>query len=130
MPGPDAYRLMVVEDDPVLRAALVHLLTQARFNVVATSDGIEALEVFSTAPAGIDLILTDVHMPRLDGVGLLRRVRALSAQVPVILMSAREVPATLGLCGRTRFLMKPARVDLLLSSIHELLDDVQRATQV
>jgi two-component system, response regulator FlrC len=78
--------ILVVEDDRPLQDALVTTLVTAGFNVLAASDGGEALEVLGETT--VDLVVSDIQMQPVDGRELLRRLRGKSEAPPVLLMTA------------------------------------------
>jgi two-component system KDP operon response regulator KdpE len=79
-------RLLVVDDDVAIRTALAADLTLDGYEVVCAADGEEALELFGRlAP---DLVLTDLAMPRLDGLALVRALRRRSG-LPIVVLSVR-----------------------------------------
>ncbi|MFM7506527.1 MAG: response regulator [Rubrivivax sp.] len=82
-------RILVVDDSPTVRATQRDTLAQAGYEVVTANDGLEGWQLLRQG--GFDLLVTDVDMPRLDGIGLVRSVRAESglAPLPVIIMSYR-----------------------------------------
>ena len=67
-------KVLVVEDSPSVRAMLAAELSEFQFNVVVASDGVEALNMIRLDPA-YDLVITDVEMPRMDGLALTVAVR-------------------------------------------------------
>ncbi|HEY7195032.1 MAG TPA: sigma-54 dependent transcriptional regulator [Gemmatimonadales bacterium] len=79
-------RVLIVDDEPGLRQSLGLLLSDAGYEVVAESDGKQALARATAAP--FDLILCDVRMPELDGLGFLRAYREKNGGALVIMMSA------------------------------------------
>jgi two-component system, OmpR family, response regulator len=83
--------ILVVDDDPHLRDLLHRVLTRAGYDVEQADDGLAALAQVATHPP--DLIVTDVLMPRLDGIGLASRLTGQAATIPVILMSGERVPS-------------------------------------
>jgi CheY-like chemotaxis protein len=88
--GPRAPLVLIVEDDPAMRALLELLLEHAGYAVASAGDGEEALcRLWLTTP---DAVVSDVRMPRLDGLGLVRRMRQTQRlrTVPIILFSASE----------------------------------------
>jgi len=108
---PDGSRhdLLVVDDNADMREYLARLLCD-RYEVRTARDGLEALRVARERPP--DLVLTDVMMPGLDGLSLVRELRAdpVTALVPVVVLSARAGPeaATEGLeAGADDYLIKP-----------------------
>lgn len=78
--------ILVVDDDRPIAEALAGLLCEEGYEVRIAYDGQAALREFERRP--VDLILSDVSMPRLDGPALVRRLRERGRSVPVILMSA------------------------------------------
>jgi CheY-like chemotaxis protein len=67
--------ILVVDDDDGVRGMLVALLARSH-QVLAARDGLDALAALSVCGVRVDLVVTDIHMPRLDGVGLAHRLRA------------------------------------------------------
>ncbi|HEY7033323.1 MAG TPA: response regulator [Thermomicrobiales bacterium] len=78
--------ILVVDDDRPIADVLADLLCDEGYDVRTAYDGQAALREFEREP--VDLILSDVSMPRLDGPALIRQLRARGRAVPVILMSA------------------------------------------
>jgi two-component system response regulator FlrC len=78
--------LLIVEDDRDLRDAMCITLEIAGYPVISAADGCEALAAM--AGQGVSLVISDIQMQVLDGLGLLREIRRLHAQVPVVLMTA------------------------------------------
>ena len=78
-------RILVVEDDDLLRRTYEMLLRCEDFEVSCAENGAEGLRLFQEQP--FDLILTDRNMPGMDGVGLIKAVRELSSHVPIIMIS-------------------------------------------
>ncbi|WP_172892373.1 SpoIIE family protein phosphatase [Micromonospora coxensis] len=119
-----APSVLVVEDNAELRAFLAGLLAP-HYRVVTAVDGRDALEQARARPP--DLVLTDLMMPRLDGVGLLRELRAdrRTATVPVIVLSARagEEAAVEGLrAGADDYLAKPFSSEELRARVRAHLE--------
>lgn len=81
-------RILVVEDDAVLAAALTRALTQAAYAVDLVEDGEEANRVLSGSL--YDLVVLDIALPRLDGLAVLRRMRDRRSHVPVLILTARD----------------------------------------
>jgi len=82
----EAHRILVVDDEVKMRRLLEMSLKNMGHEVVMAADGIEALSCCDDAP--FDLILTDLKMPRMDGLQLLRRLRERGEDVPVIVLTA------------------------------------------
>lgn len=108
--GPKHGRILVVDDDWNLRMSLTVRLEKEGYDVITAMDGEEALELLKELP---DLVLTDIDMPRLDGLGFLQRMKAEKAykDIPVIMMTAQakgagEAAEGLDL-GATDYVRKP-----------------------
>ncbi len=110
--------VLVVEDEPAVHevvAELLHLQDEG-YAVRQASDGLQAIDELQAD--NIDLVLSDVRMPRLDGPSLARRLRERGHAVPVVLMSAVDVEVDL---PGVRFLPKPFDRDHLLHVIGSAL---------
>ena len=121
---PDArLRILLVDDDPQVRKVVARVLRKAELEVVEVNSGREALgELRSTT---FDVLVSDVHMPELTGLDLMRAVRAVDLDLPVILISgAPDVPTATAAVehGAFRYLTKP--IDSVV-----LCDSVQRAAR-
>jgi two-component system chemotaxis sensor kinase CheA len=83
MKNPSDMTVLVVEDDDVLRNALVMRLEMEGFRLLSASGGREALEILNQGHS-IDFILSDIQMPNGDGVELLKKIRARHPKIPII----------------------------------------------
>jgi two-component system, OmpR family, response regulator MprA len=108
--------VLVVEDEPAIREVVADLLQDEGYAVRQASDGLQAIEELEVDD--VDLVLSDVRMPRLDGPSLARRLRGRGRAVPVVLMSAVDVEVDL---PGVRFLPKPFERDHLLHVIGSAL---------
>jgi two-component system response regulator FlrC len=111
-------RILLVEDDAALRAALVAVLRSGGYQTVEATDGRAALEVLREGP--VSLVLTDIQMAPMDGYALLREVKRLWPQTPVVMMTAygdigRALQAMRE--GASDYLVKPFEVDALLGEV-------------
>jgi CheY-like chemotaxis protein len=117
-------RLLFVDDDPILREfAQVHL-SSALAEVDVAADGIEALEALSRRP--YDVLLVDLHMPRMDGFALLATIRnnPETIHLPVIVETGREDVEAIDRAyqaGATAFVTKPLNWRLLSYQIRYTL---------
>jgi len=82
-----ATRILIAEDEIAVRALVTRALTQDGHEVVATSDGSEALEAFANANGRFDLLLTDIKMPAMDGIALALAVARENPELPILLMT-------------------------------------------
>jgi two-component system response regulator MprA len=119
---PTAARVLVVEDDQNVRQALDSALRFAGHEVVAVTDGDEALsEITRQEP---DLIVLDLMMPRIDGLTVCRMLRERGYRTPVLVLTARQEVAdrVAGLdAGADDYLAKPFALDELLARVRALL---------
>jgi two-component system response regulator AtoC len=83
---PERKQILVVDDEPNLRRVLTALLVRDDYDVHAAEDGNQALEILGEHH--IDMVLTDLRMPRMDGMELLRHVRAMDEELPVVIVTA------------------------------------------
>lgn len=125
-PGANAQaahrRVLVVDDDARARVAVARILEEEGYDATTAADGEEASSLLDAFRP--DLVLTDLHMPRLDGRGLLQRVRDVLPGTPVIVLSARggaEGVSLAGGVGADAVFRKPVQVDDLLGRIRELI---------
>jgi DNA-binding response OmpR family regulator len=111
--------VLIADDDDELRSSLAELLSGAGYRVSQARDGEEALAAV-TGPAPPDLVLLDVNMPRLDGLGVLRRMRELRANVGVLMMTAYGTPhrAVQSIeLGAYQYITKPFGSDEVLAAV-------------
>lgn len=119
MPSP---RVLVVDDDRAVRDSLRRALQLEDLEVDVAADGMEALAKVRQAPP--DLVVLDVMMPGVDGLGVVRRLRQDGSDVPVLLLTARDAVAdrVAGLdVGADDYLVKPFALEELLARVRALL---------
>lgn len=104
--------VLVVDDDPPILTLVAELLTDEGYRVRAVYDGLAALAEIERDPP--DVVVSDVMMPRLDGIEFVRELRRHGHPMPVVLMSA--VYDDVDLPG-VRFVPKPFGLDYLLAAI-------------
>ena len=83
--------ILVVEDNPAVQALARAFLEMAGYSVVTASDGEEGFRIYQQLQSRIGLLLTDVSMPKMNGLDLAGRVLELDSQLPVVLMSGDVV---------------------------------------
>ncbi len=117
--------LLVVDDDPQFGAVLkANLHRPGRMRVELATSGLEALERIHRAP--VDAVLTDLTMPVMNGIELVRQIREFDPTLPVVIMSANHSleRAAEGIqAGATDFLPKPLNVDALQAIIERAVRD-------
>jgi PAS domain S-box-containing protein len=114
--------VLVVDDDRALRRALCDLLVDGQFDVIDAGCGVDALEALAGRAGDIDLVVSDIVMPDMDGFQLAERVRALWPSVAVLLMSGYTAQETIP--DGVRFLLKPFEPGELLAEVQAALESV------
>ena len=118
-----SQRIIVVDDEDLLREFLVDLFEREGYTVRSTTNPREALRMVDEE--GFDLLVTDIKMPEMDGLELLRRVRASHPDLPVVMMtgygSADNAIQALNL-GAFNFVRKPFAVEEILKVVRKGLD--------
>ena len=119
-------RILVVDDDPAVTSMLKRGLSYEGYAVLVASAGHEGLELAREHPP--DLVILDVMMPGMDGLQVLERLRAADAQLPILLLTARDAPADqikgLGL-GADDYVTKPFTFDVLAARVKAHLRRVE-----
>ena len=111
--------LLLVEDEPLLRALLSEVLREAEFAVVEADDGNEAMHALDHQRPQI--LVTDIELPgSLDGLAIARRARAHSLSLAIILISGRARPPVNLMPAKSKFLAKPFLPSRLIGVIASL----------
>lgn len=121
IPVPGPVSLLVVEDDAVIRRTVQLFLERYGYRVEVAADGLSGLEAFRADAH--DLLILDVMLPQLDGIGLCQRIREESL-VPILMMSARgdALDVVAGLeAGADDYVVKPVDTAVLVARIRMLL---------
>jgi two-component system cell cycle sensor histidine kinase/response regulator CckA len=112
--------ILLVDDTSEVRGLMVRLLTRAGFTVLEAASGHEALEILSGHQDPLDLLITDVSLPDINGVDLAARVQGLNPGIQTLFVSGR---GRLDLRNvRGRFLAKPFSMDELLGAVKQMLE--------
>ena len=115
-------RILVVEDEPRIAALVCDNLEAEGYSTLHAADGEAALR--AAHGGGIDLILLDVMLPNIDGFEVCRRIRAEGNRLPILFLTARDLPQDRveGLkTGGDDYLVKPFHLDELLARVAALL---------
>ncbi len=116
-------QILVVDDDLNLRELLIDTLNTIGYAAEAAADGIQALEMLESRK--FDLVISDVRMPVMDGVGLLKKVRRLYPDLPVLFITGVASPEVIGRASPDGFLAKPFRISHIEELIRDTLNDRQ-----
>ncbi|MBN1312796.1 MAG: response regulator [Anaerolineae bacterium] len=124
-------RILVVDDGADMRDFVInYILRPNNYRYVEARDGLEALDVILADPP--DLILLDLQMPRLDGVGLLNRMKEQGIAIPVVLMTfygSEEIAIEVFRLGVRDYVIKPFTEEELLSALKRALTEVRLRKQ-
>lgn len=113
--------ILVVDDDVAIRHLLERVLAQDGFAILCAQDGVEALETARKHPGPIHLLLSDIVMPRMDGITLCGRFHSERPGTPVLLISG-QYNAEAALPPHADFLRKPFTMDVLRLRVRQILN--------
>ncbi len=121
--SPKSTRILTVDDSASMRALLNHALTAKGFDVKQADDGQAALEWLAVNE--VDVVITDINMPRLDGFGLIERLRAGSRHRdrPILVLtteSSDEKKARAREAGATGWIVKPFDPEKLAAAVRRV----------
>ena len=111
--------ILVAEDEPAVRDLVKRVLESAGHEVMAASNGVEAVALFRSYPDAIDLVITDITMPVMDGIQAALRIRETRSHVRIVCMSSYSESR---LPSDVLFLSKPFLPAALLERVAEALE--------
>ena len=117
-------RIMTVDDSATIRQMVALTLRDAGYEVIEAVDGCDALERLAQAP--VDMLITDLNMPNLDGVGLIRAVRQQPANrfIPIIMLTTESHDSKKQegkAAGASGWIVKPFKPEQLLGVVRMVL---------
>jgi CheY-like chemotaxis protein len=107
---------LVVDDDALIRESVAAVMEDICDQVYQAADGVEGLDVLEQHP-DISVVVTDIAMPRLDGIAFACQARRRHPELKVLFVSGMQRPPE-----REKFLLKPFRTNALMSALHHLMD--------
>ena len=116
------FQILIAEDDTQLRQMFCRVLQRSGFTPIPAADGQEALEILEREV--VDLIVSDIMMPRVDGYELVQALRESGIQIPVLMITAKDrfQDMQMGfLSGTDDFMVKPVNVNEMVLRINALL---------
>lgn len=116
--------ILLVDDSATMRTILGQALTLSgmQLNKIDAEDGEKALEIFKSNPS-IDLIITDINMPKMDGIALITEVRKISQTVPILVLTTETKEALKQKAmymGASGWIVKPFKPNQILSVLKEI----------
>jgi CheY-like chemotaxis protein len=122
-PNREGEAVLVVDDESTVRRFACRALAEHGFQVHEARDGIEALELVRALADRLDVVVSDIVMPRLNGVELLREVALVRPELPVILMSGYAGPqlAERGIEAPCSILAKPFSAETLVAEVRRCI---------
>ncbi len=115
--------ILLAEDDPIVRNLIQTMLMKEHYLVVTANDGEEAFEVFRLYSGVIHLLLTDIRMPRMDGLTLAEKMRTLNPDIKIVVMSGETSTIIRQQNIFEAFLRKPFIPPTLLQCVQRVLSD-------
>ena len=114
------YHVLIVEDEPSISDYVKKELVFEDYQVSTAFDGLAALEVFEQAKPAVDVVLLDWMIPKLDGLTVLRRMKKIQPNTPIIFLTARDYigDKVAGLdAGADDYITKPFEIEELLARL-------------
>mgnify|MGYP000174579821 FL=1 len=124
------FKILVVEDDKNLRKLIVTCLEKANYTVFDTKNGEEALELMDRQY--VDLIVTDIMMPEMNGYELIKELREANYNTPILIITAKEdiEDKRVGFSlGADDYMVKPINIDELIMRVKSLLKRSNQANE-
>lgn len=117
-------KILVVDDSETLRAILIFVLEEAGYEVLVGTDGIDAQKHLNDQP--LDLIITDLHMPNLDGIGFIKIVRSniVYMNTPILFLTTdtlQNKKTEAKNAGATGWIIKPFDQEKLISAVNKVI---------
>lgn len=124
------FRVLVVEDDRELRHLFVRVLSRSGYETLEAGNGAQALELLENEY--IDLIISDIMMPVMDGYELVRSLREANMNMPVLMITAKDAFADMQrgfLSGTDDYMVKPVNVNEMVLRVGALLRRAQMISE-
>ena len=124
-------KLLLIDDDESVLANLCYFLSDKKYDVSSASDGLEGLKLLETEEQGFDLVITDLVMPNISGVGLIAIIKKKFPSLPVIAITGwGEHPETLATEAQAdQILEKPFELSELDKVINQLISSKKHKLQ-
>ncbi len=120
--------VLFVDDDEMMRELVSYQLSDAGYNVLTAEDGKEGLKFFRHYKP--QMVISDINMPEMDGIQLLKMIREISKETKIIIVSASdsfETAVKVMKMGACDYLEKPFSLEVLVNSVEEILNNKVQA---
>jgi len=117
------YKLLVIEDSEDVRNMLTDFFSRKKYQVVASSNGLDALKLFESDNNAFDLVITDLVMPNISGVGVISILKKKNPDIPIIAITGwGEHPEALAMEAQANIVLgKPFQLSELEKHVNKLL---------
>lgn len=117
-------RVLIADDEKLLRSLMTNILCHDGFETVAVEDGLQALKVLQEDP-DFSLVISDIQMPRMDGMSLLRNIRQFYPHIPVLITSVHTSVSIMQtiLQEGAEYLPRPFTARQLIDAAHQALNN-------
>jgi two-component system chemotaxis response regulator CheY len=117
-------QILIVDDSESIREVLAFIISNAGFEVVIACDGLDAMKYFDGR--SIDLVLTDYHMPNLNGLELIKKVRQIDLYkfIPILVLTTEnqvDIIKEARVSGATGWLTKPFNTEKLVQTLRKVI---------
>lgn len=119
-------KILIVDDSTAIRQSITYILNQEGYETVEAKDGLEAFQMLGGI-GKLDLVITDVNMPNMDGITFIRKTRELSAFkfVPILVLTTESQGSKMTEgkeAGATGWIVKPFSTDKLLGVVRKVIE--------
>ena len=117
------YKLLIIDDNEELLEALCNFFSMKNYDVLCAPNGLDGLKIIEAEKEGFDLLITDLVMPNVSGVGIISIIKKKYPQTPVVAITGwGEFPEALAEEAKAdRILKKPFELEELLNVVEELI---------
>ena len=126
-----SLKLLLIDDDEPVLSNLCYFLRDKKYDVTTASDGFEGLKLFENDQQGFDLVITDIVMPKISGIGLISILKKKYPDTPVIVITGwGEYPEAFATESQAdKVLSKPFGLTELEDAINELISSKKQKVQ-
>jgi DNA-binding NtrC family response regulator len=126
-----SLKLLIIDDDEDVLANLCYFLTDKKYDVISATNGLEGLKLLEDDQQGFDLIVTDIVMPQISGIGLISMIKKKFPDMPVIAITGwGEYPEAFAVESQAdKVLSKPFELSELDKAINEIVSSRKHKVQ-